>query len=293
MNITHSGMVAVVGRPNAGKSTLVNKLMGEKVSIVTEKPQTTRHRICACFNEEGSQVVLMDTPGFHRPRTRLGEYMAKVVKESVIGNDACVLVVEPVPAVGELEAELISKIKTKSVLVVNKIDKVEKTVILEVIDAYQKAHNFDEVIPVSALTGDGVDRLRRVLAGMMPEGHALFPEGQSTDQPDRLLISEIIREKILILMRDEIPHGTQAEVERLSERADGLVEIDVVIYCERESHKGMLIGKQGAMLKQIGSMARVELEEMYEGKVNLQLWVKVSENWRDSGSRLGGFGYRA
>ncbi len=295
MVVTKAGMVAVIGRPNAGKSTLVNKLIGEKVSIVTDKPQTTRHRICAVLNENGVQAVLMDTPGFHKPRTRLGEYMSKVVRESVSGTDAAVLVVEPIASVGDIEKDLISQLagmKCPAILAVNKIDKVDKAGLLEVIATYSREYGFKAVIPVSALEGDGVDILKGELLPLMPEGPALFPEDVVTDQPDKLLISEIIREKILELMRDEIPHGTAVAVEKLSERPDGLVDIEAVIFCERDSHKGMLIGKKGAMLKSIGAAARAELEEMYEGKVNLQTWVKVSKNWRDKPSALGQLGYR-
>lgn len=295
MKITHAGMVSVIGRPNAGKSTLVNKLLGEKVAIVSAKPQTTRHRICAVMNEGHVQVVLMDTPGFHKPRTRLGEYMTKVVRESVDANDAAILVVEPIARVGELEHELIAKLKNMkcpSILIVNKIDKIEKQEILAIIDAYRKEYDFLHLLPVSAQKGDGVDQLKGCLLPLMPEGHELFPEGQSTDQPDKLLIAEIIREKILMLMRDEIPHGTAVSIEKLSERPDGMIDVEATVFCEKDSHKGMLIGKQGSMLKKIGSITREELEEMYEGKVNVQLWVKVKENWRDNSSILGGFGYR-
>lgn len=295
MNIERAGMVAVIGRPNAGKSTLVNKLLGEKVAIVTSKPQTTRHRICAVLNEAGTQVVLMDTPGFHRPRTKLGEYMSKVVRESVTGTDAAVLVVEPLPLVGDTERDLIAQLSgmgCPAILAVNKIDTVQKPEILKVIAAYSEYFPFHAIMPLSARAGDGVELLKNELISLMPEGHALFPEGVVTDQPDKLLIAEIIREKILEQMQEEIPHGTAVIVEKLSERADGLVEIEATIFCERESHKGMLIGKRGARLGSIGAAARAELEEMYEGKVNLQTWVKVSRNWRDEQSALGRMGYR-
>lgn len=295
MDITKSGMVAVIGRPNAGKSTLVNKLIGEKVSIVTDKPQTTRRRICAVLNEGGVQAVLMDTPGFHKPRTRLGEYMSKVTLESVSGTDAAVLVVEPVASVGDIEKDLISQLagmKCPAILAVNKIDKIEKNELLPIISAYSREHNFRSSIPVSALEGDGVDILKTELLSLMPMGHALFPEGVVTDQPDKLLIAEIIREKILEQMQDEVPHGAAVVVEKLSERPDGVIDIEAVIFCERDGHRGMLIGKNGARIKSLGSAARAELEEMYEGRVNLQTWVKVSKNWRDKPDALGRLGYR-
>ena len=294
MNITKSGMVAVVGRANTGKSTLVNKLVGEKVSIVTDKPQTTRRRICAVLNEGGVQAVLMDTPGFHKPRTRLGEYMAKVALESVGGNDATLLVVEPFAPPGDIEVELIAQLKgtgCPAILVVNKIDKADKREILPVLAAYSREHSFHSVFPVSALDGDGLDILKKELLGLMPDGHALFPEGMVTDQPDKLLIAELIREKVLEQMWEEVPHGVAVMVEKLSEREDGAIDIEAVIYCERDGHKGMIVGKNGTRIKSLGAAARLELEEIYEGKVNLKTWVKVSKNWRDKPAALGRLGY--
>ncbi len=295
MIITHAGLVAVVGRPNAGKSTLVNKMLGEKVSIVSPKPQTTRHKICAVLSENSAQVVLIDTPGFHHPRTRLGELMAKAAVDSVSGTDAALLVVEPVASVGTLEAELIAQLKKRACpafLVINKTDTVEKAALLPVIDAYRSAFDFADIFPVSARTGDGVGIVRDTLFGLMPEGAALFPEGMTTDQTDRLLVAELVREQILRQMREEVPHGVAVVTETLNERPDGLVDISVTIYCEQDNHKSMLIGKGGSRLKSLGEAARRELEEIYEGKVNLQTWVKVDKNWRDKISALQRFGYR-
>ena len=293
--ITHSGLAAVIGRPNTGKSTLVNAMLGEKLSIVSPKPQTTRHRICAVLQEGPVQMVLLDTPGFHEPRTRLGEYMARVVRESVSETDAALLVVEPVAEVGPAETELLSqlgKLSCPAYLIVNKIDLVEKESIFGIIEAYKNAFDFAGYVPISAKRKDGVALLKDLLLPLMPAGPALFPEGTGTDTPDKLLISELVREKVLLFMQDEIPHGVAVVTESLSERADGLVEIHATLYCEQTRHKGMLIGKNGQMLQRIGSSARLELEEMYEGKVALKLWVKVRENWRDNPGALQSLGYR-
>ena len=294
MEITKSGMVAVIGRPNAGKSTLVNRLMGEKVAIVSQKPQTTRRRLCAVLNAENIQMVLMDTPGFHKPRTKLGQYMVRVVRESVEDVDACVLVVEPIPSVGDLERELLEqckRLKAPVFLVINKIDTAPKENLLPVIAAYGSELEFSAIIPLSAKKGDGTDELLRLLLPLMPDGPALFPPDMSTDQPEKMLISEIVREKLLLLLNDEVPHGTAATVDVLKERKNGLIDIEVTITCEKEGHKGIIIGKKGAMLKQIGTLARKELEEMYDGPVNLQLWVRVRENWRDTPVQLGNLGF--
>lgn len=293
--IERSGLVAVIGRPNTGKSTLVNAILGEKLSIVSPKPQTTRHRICAVLQEGTTQMVLLDTPGFHTPRTKLGEYMSRVVRESVSDTDAALLVVEPRPEAGETEIELIEqlkRIKCPSFLVVNKIDMIEKEKIFDIIEHYKSLFDFSGYVPVSALKKDGITILRELLLPLMPEGPALFPEGVSTDTPDKLLVSEIIREKILLYMQDEIPHGVAVVTEKLSERDSGLIDIEAVLYCEKDRHKGMLIGKKGLMLQKIGTAARHELEQMYEGQVALKLWVKVRENWRDNPSALQSLGYQ-
>ncbi|MCL2003601.1 MAG: GTPase Era [Oscillospiraceae bacterium] len=303
--IERAGLVAVVGRPNAGKSTLINRLCGEKVAIVTPKPQTTRLRLCAVCNRPPVQMVLIDTPGFHAPRTKLGQRMVRTVRESVAGVDAAVLVVEPVPNAGELERDLIrqcAKVSFPLYLAINKIDAVPYEKLLPVIAAYQNEARFAALLPISAKKGDGVEELAALLLAQMPPSPALFPDGEVSDQPARVLISETIREKLLLCLNDEVPHGAAVTVERLGERrkdggdardgAPPLVEIEAVITCEKDSHKGIVIGKKGAMLKKIGSLARAELEEMYEGPVFLKLWVRVREGWRDSDAQLRNFGFQ-
>lgn len=292
--ITKAGTVAVIGRPNVGKSTLCNALCGEKISIVSPKPQTTRNRISAVFAEGDTQVVLLDTPGFHVPRTRLGENMVKSIRDSVSGVDLVLLVVSPHNEPGELEKELIQKIKgtgAPAFLVINKVDETEKDALLPIIAAYGEMYGFKDIVPVSALKKDGVALLKSLILPLMPKSAELFPAGVSTDQTDRFFVSEIIREKVLWYMRDEIPHGVAVTVDKLSEAKGGLVVVEATIYCEKNTHKGMLIGKNGEMLKRIGMSARKELEEIYEGKVLLNLWVKVKENWRDSANGMGQMGY--
>ncbi len=295
MNITHAGIVAVVGRPNAGKSTLINKICGEKVAIVSPKPQTTRRRLSAVCNRESVQMVLLDTPGFHTPRTKLGQFMVKSVRESVGGVDAAVLVVEPVPSVGDIERELIAhciKRRLPFYLVINKIDTLSREKLLPVIEAYGKETVFDAILPLSAKTGDGVEGLATLLLNAMPPSPALYPEDMAADQTDRELVSEVVREKLLLCLNDEVPHGAAVTVDKLTERKDGLVHIEAVVTCEKESHKGIVIGKNGTMLKKIGSLARAELEEMYGGPVFLKLWVRVRAGWRDSDAQLRNFGYK-
>jgi GTP-binding protein Era len=294
MNIERAGVVAIIGRPNAGKSTLINRICGEKVAIVTPKPQTTRLRLCAVCNRPPVQMVLIDTPGFHAPRTKLGRRMVRTVRESVHGVDAAVLVAEPVPAAGDIERGLITQCIKKPFpfyLVINKIDSIPRETLLPVIEAYRNEADFAAIIPLSAKTGDGVEELAALLLNHMPTSPALFPEGMATDQSDRTLIAETIREKLLLCLNEEVPHGAAVTVEKLKERKDGLVGIEAVITCEKDSHKGIVIGKNGAMLKKIGSLARSELEEMYEGKVFLKLWVRVREGWRDSDAQLKNFGF--
>jgi len=295
MLIERAGVVAVIGRPNAGKSTLVNRLCGEKVAIVTPKPQTTRLRLCAVRNRPPVQTALIDTPGFHTPRTKLGRMMVRTVRESVHGVDAAVLVIEPVPSAGDIERDLIAQCKRADFpfyLAINKIDTLPREKLLPVIAAYQDEAKFSAILPLSARTGDGVEALAALLEKEMPPSPALFPEGMVTDQTDRVLVAETVREKLLICLDDEVPHGAAVTVERLGERKDGLVEIEAVVTCEKESHKGIVIGKRGAMLKKIGSLARAELEEMYDGPVFLKLWVRVREGWRDNEGQLRNFGFR-
>ena len=296
MEIKKSGMISIVGRPNVGKSTLTNALVGEKIAIVTNKPQTTRNRICAIVNRGECQYVFMDTPGLHRARTRLGEYMVGVVKESVADVDAVLLLVEPIPNVGAPEAELMERIQAlgvPAVLVINKIDTVEKEKLLEVMQTYQAAHDFQAIVPISAKEGDGVEELLDLLAAYLPEGPQLFPEDMVTDQPERQVCAEIIREKLLLCLDKEIPHGTAVELTKFSERIDsGIIDIDATIFCEKASHKGIIIGKNGAMLKKISSLARKDIEAFMGAKVYLETWVKVKENWRDNVNFIHDVGYR-
>ena len=296
MSIQKSGIITLCGRPNVGKSTLTNALVGEKVAIVTNKPQTTRNRICAILNRGGSQFVFVDTPGLHRARTRLGDYMVNVVKESVADVDAVLLLVEPIPNVGAPEAELIARIRSlgcPSVLVINKVDTLEhKEKLLEVIGTYTQVHEFTAVVPISAKTGEGVEELLDVLEGFLPEGPQLFPEDMITDQPERQMMAEILREKLLLCLDKEIPHGTAVEITKFSQREDDVIEIDATIYCEKNSHKGIIIGKGGAMLKKIATLARQDMERFMGAKVYLQTFVKVKENWRDNVNLIRNFGYR-
>ena len=295
MEIKKSGMISIVGRPNVGKSTLTNALVGEKIAIVSNKPQTTRNRICAVVNKNSCQYVFLDTPGLHKARTKLGDYMVNVVKQSVADVDAILLLVEPIPHIGGPEAELIARIKqlgVPSVLVINKIDTVEKAELLAVMQTYGQAHDFSAILPISAKNGEGVDELLDMLAEFLPEGPQLFPEDMVTDQPERQVCAEIIREKLLLCLDKEIPHGTAVEVTRFSERDNEIIDLDATIYCEKASHKGIIIGKGGAMLKKISSLARSDMERFLDAKVFLQTWVKVKENWRDNLNLIHNFGYR-
>ena len=294
--IKKSGIITICGRPNVGKSTLTNALVGEKVAIVTNKPQTTRNRICGIRNRRESQFVFVDTPGLHKARTRLGDYMVNVVKESVADVDGIMLLVEPIPNIGAPEQQLMDRIKTlncPSVLVINKVDTLEqKEKLLEVISLYQQACNFTAVVPISAKTGEGVEELLDVLEGFLPEGPQLFPEDMTSDQPERQMMAEILREKLLLCLDKEIPHGTAVEITRFTERDDEVVEVDATIYCEKNSHKGIIIGKGGAMLKKVSTLARQDMERFMGTKVFLQTWVKVKENWRDNPAAIQNFGYR-
>ena len=296
MSIKKSGIITICGRPNVGKSTLINALVGEKVAIVTNKPQTTRNRICGIRNQGDTQFVFVDTPGLHKARTRLGDYMVNVVKESVADVDAVMLLVEPIPNIGAPEQQLIDRIKQlgcPAVLVINKIDTLEdKRVLLEVIDAYQSVADFDAVLPISARTGQEVDVLLKILGDYLPEGPQLFPEGMTSDQPERQMMAEILREKMLLCLEKEIPHGTAVEITRFAERDDEVIEVEATIYCEKSSHKGIIIGKSGSMLKKVSTMARQDMERFMGTKVFLQTWVKVKENWRDNPSAIQNFGYR-
>ena len=296
MSITKTAMVTVCGRPNVGKSTLTNALVGEKVAIVSSKPQTTRNRICGVVNRDDTQFVLLDTPGFHKAKNRLGDYMVKVTRASIADVDAVVLLVEPVPHVGIPEQELIKRIREAAlpaILCINKIDTVErKDELLAVIAAYHEAHEFDAILPISARKQDGLRDLLIALSKYAQEGPQLFPDGMTTDQPDRQVVAEIVREKMLRNLDQEIPHGTAVELTRFVERDDGVIEVEATIYCEKKSHKGIIIGKNGDMLKKISTEARHDIERFMGTKVFLQTWVKIKENWRDNMNYVRSFGYR-
>ena len=291
---TKTAIITIAGRPNVGKSTLTNYLVGEKSAIVSNKPQTTRNRICGILTKGNLQYVFVDTPGYHKARTKLGDYMVNAARESISDVDATILVVEPIPSVGVQEEALIEKIRgtrRPAVLAINKIDTVEKEKLLEVIAVYSQTGVFDAIIPISAKSGDGVDALLKHCEGYAVESPFLFPDDVTTDQPERQVMAEIIREKLLWCLEKEIPHGTAVEITTFTERDNGIIDIDATIYCEKASHKGIIIGKQGAMLKKISSMARADCEKFMGTKVYLTTWVKVKENWRDSDFLVRNFGY--
>ena len=300
-----SAFIALVGRPNMGKSSLLNRMLGQKVAIVSDKPQTTRTRIMGVLTRGRDQLVFIDTPGFHRPRNRLGENMMKAVSEGLSDVEGCVLVVEAAPKFrfdpehlppAELELlETVKKRKLDALLAINKIDLLEdKEALLPMIQAYTAVHDFRAVVPLSAASGDGVAELEGELLSLARPGPHYFAEGDVTDQPDRVMVAEIIREKLLRSLDKEVPHGIAVGLERFFERdgADGrpILEIEAVIYCERESHKGIIIGKKGAMLKRVGMLARQDIERFFGCRVNLQLWVKVKEDWRNRPGLIHGFG---
>lgn len=297
--MTKSAFIAIVGRPNVGKSSLMNTMVGRKVAIVSDKPQTTRNRIMGVVTKGETQLVFLDTPGHHRPRTRLGDFMVKSIGEAVSGVDAGVLVVEPSAKVWDLERDLLKQFKKSrlpAILVINKIDTLEdKAALLACIDTWQNEYEFAAILPVSALTGDGVLELTVELSKFAFESPHYFPADAVSDQPEQTLVCELIREKMLHHLRDEIPHGIAVTVESFKEReteTGSILDIDAYIYCEKESHKGMVIGKRGAMLKTVATEARQEIEQVLQSKVNLQCWVKVKEDWRNRQGMLGGFGYR-
>ena len=292
---TKTAMITIAGRPNVGKSTLTNYLVGEKIAIVSNKPQTTRNRICGIVTKGDTQFVFVDTPGFHKARTKLGDYMVNVTKSSIADVDLTVMMVEPIASIGPQEQGLIDQLKASRcpvVLAINKIDSVEKDILLEVIALYSQAADFAAIIPISAKTGDGVEQLLKVCENYAFECPFLFPEDSTTDQPERQVMAEIIREKLLWTLDREVPHGTAVEITKFSERDNGIIDIDATIYCEKASHKGIIIGKQGAMLKKISSMARTDCEKFMGTRVYLTTWVKVKENWRDSDFLVRNFGYR-
>ena len=294
-NIKNVAMITVCGRPNVGKSSLTNALVGEKVAIVSNKAQTTRNRIYGVVNRDDTQYILLDTPGLHKPKSVLGDYMVKVVTSSLSDVDCALLLVEPIAHVGGPELALIERIKEEhlpAILCINKIDTVEPAELLPVIAAYNEAWDgFDAIIPISAHTGSGLDDLMHELRKYASEGPQLFPDGEVSDQPERQIMGELIREKLLLCLDKEIPHGTAVEITKFSERDSGVIDVDATIYCEKASHKGIIIGKQGAMLKKISTLARHDIEKFMGTKVYLETWVKVKENWRDNVNYVRSFGY--
>lgn len=294
-NIYKSGFVTLIGRPNVGKSTLMNQIIGQKIAITSDKPQTTRNRIQTVYTCEDGQIIFVDTPGIHKAKNKLGEYMVTVAERTLNEVDVILWLVEPSTFIGAGErhiAEQLTRVKTPIILVINKIDTVKKEEILTFIGAYKDICNFAEIVPVSALNGENKENLMKAIFEYLPEGPQFYDEDTITDQPERQIVAELIREKALRLLDEEIPHGIAVSIESMKERKKGnIVDIDATIVCERDSHKGIVIGKQGAMLKKIGTLARQEIENLLDMKVNLQLWVKVKKDWRDSDFLLKNYGY--
>lgn len=290
-----SGFATLIGRPNVGKSTLMNRLIGQKIAITSNKPQTTRNRIQTVYTCDQGQIIFLDTPGIHKAKNKLGEYMVNVAERTLREVDVILWLVEPSTFIGAGErhiAEQLKKAKTPVILVINKTDTVKREEILVFIDTYRKLYDFDEIVPVSALNGDNTDTLIEQIFKYLPYGPQYFDEDTVTDQPMRQIVAELIREKALRCLDEEIPHGIAVSIDQMKERKDGgICDIDATIICEKDSHKGIIIGKQGAMLKKIGSAARYEIERMMEMKVNLKLWVKVKKDWRDSDYLIKNFGY--
>ena len=290
-----SGFVSLVGRPNVGKSTLMNHLIGEKIAIISNKPQTTRNKITSILTKETFQCVFMDTPGIHKPKHKLGEYMVKSAETALNEVDVVLMLIEPTERVLEMDRYVIERlknVKTPVVLVINKIDTIEKEKLLQVMDNYRQIYDFAEIVPISAIKGQNTETLLNIIQKYLPEGPQYFPEDMVTDQPERQIVSEIIREKALHLLQEEIPHGIAVEVMSMKKRKEkNLVDVEATIYCEKESHKGIIIGKQGSMLKKIGSRARGDVERLLGSSIYLQLWVKVKKDWRDSDFLLKNFGY--
>jgi GTPase len=290
-----SGFVTLIGRPNVGKSTLMNQIIGQKIAITSDKPQTTRNRIQTVYTSEEGQIIFVDTPGIHKAKNKLGEYMVTVAERTLNEVDLILWLVEPSTFIGAGErhiAEQLARVKTPIILVINKIDTVKKEEILTFIGAYKDICNFAEIVPVSALNGENKENLMKAIFNYLPEGPQFYDEDTITDQPERQIVAELIREKALRLLDEEIPHGIAVSIESMKERKKGnIVDIEATIVCERDSHKGIIIGKQGAMLKKIGTLARQEIENLLDMKVNLQLWVKVKKDWRDSDFLLKNYGY--
>ena len=290
-----SGFVSIVGRPNVGKSTLMNNVVGEKIAIMSDKPQTTRNTIQAVYTDEECQIVFLDTPGIHKPKNKLGEFMVKSATDAFKNVDLVLFVVDDSKKIGPGDRKIIEDlkgIKTPVILVLNKIDKLEEAELFELMQLYSKEEVFKEIVPISALKGRNVNELLKVIGKYLEEGPKYFPDYMITDQPERVLVSELIREKVLHYLNDEVPHGVAVEVERMKSRNDkDIVDISAVIYCERDSHKGIIIGKNGRKLKGIGKSAREDMELLLGSKINLQLWVKVKENWRNLQNYISDFGY--
>lgn len=288
-----SGFVTLIGRPNVGKSTLMNYLIGQKIAITSNKPQTTRNRIQTVLTTEEGQIVFVDTPGIHKAKNKLGEYMVNVAERTLNEVDVVLWLVEPSTFIGAGEkhiVEQLGRVKTPVVLVINKVDMVKKEEVLTFIDVYRKIYDFAAIVPVSARSGENTDELVKVIMKFLPYGPQFYDEDTITDQPERQIVAELIREKALHCLNDEIPHGIAVAIDSMKYRKK-IADIDATIICERDSHKGIIIGKQGAMLKKIGSTARFEIEKMLDCKVNLQLWVKVKKDWRDSDFLIKNFGY--
>lgn len=294
---TKSAFVAIVGRPNVGKSSILNALLGQKVAIVSPRPQTTRTRIMGVLTESETQLVFTDTPGMHKPKTRLGEFMVREINESVGGVDFCVFTVEEKGELNPAETALIEQLRSQhipAVLAINKIDRLhDKAQLAERIAYLNELYDFEAIVPVSASTGEGLDELKSELCALAEPGPHFFPDDTLTDQPERVIAAEIIREAMLRLLTDEVPHGIAVDIEKMREREKGdIMDIEATVYCEKDSHKGIIIGKKGAMLKRIGTNARIELERVFDIKINLNLWVKVREDWRNSEGSLRSFGFR-
>lgn len=291
-----SGFVTVVGRPNVGKSTLLNHIIGEKISIISDKPQTTRNKIQLVYTEEEFQIVFLDTPGIQMPKNKLGEYMLKVSRGTLDEVDIITFMVDESMETGKLDSFIIGElkdVKTPIILVINKTDKLTKDEVDKLIYKYRERDMFEDIIPISALNGENIDRYIDSLEKLLPQGPKYFPEDMITDQPERLIISEIIREKALENLEEEVPHGIFVEIEKIEKRKEkDLIDVHGVIYCERDSHKGIVIGKGGRMLKRIGKNAREDIEKLLGSQVNLQLWVKVDKNWREKEARVRRFGYK-
>lgn len=290
-----SGFVSVIGRPNVGKSTLLNTITGQKIAIMSDKPQTTRNTIRGVITNKECQLILIDTPGIHKPKTKLGEYMVNVASETIKEVDLVLFLVEANAQPGAQDINIIQQlkqVKTPVFLILNKVDLVSKEKLLAIIDSYSKLMNFKAIIPISALKNDGIDIILKEALDLIPEGPQFFSEDMLTDQPEKVIASEMIREKVLLNLDDEVPHGVGVEVTSFKEREDGLINIQATIYCEKSTHKGIIIGKQGNMLKKIGSAARYEIERLLDTKIFLELWVKVKPDWRNSDNMLKTLGYK-